>query len=32
MAEILLLSLDPRRPHFCSKIKVLNLSKNGLGK
>lgn len=32
MAEILVLALDPRRAEFKSKIKVLDLSKNNLGK
>jgi hypothetical protein len=32
MAEILFLALDPRRPDFASQLKVLNLSKNSLGK
>lgn len=32
MAEILVLALDPRRESFVSKIKVLDLSKNSLGK
>ena len=32
MAEILVLALDPRRANFKSKIKVLDLSKNNLGK
>lgn len=32
IAEILVLALDPRRANFVSKIKVLDLSKNSLGK
>ena len=32
MAEILVLALDPRRAEFKSRIKVLDLSKNNLGK
>lgn len=31
-ADILVLSLDPRRANFVSQIKVLNLAKNSLGK
>lgn len=31
-AEILSLAIDTRRPNFVSKIKVLDLSKNNLGK
>ena len=31
-ADILVLSLDPRRANFVSQIKVLNLSKNTIGK
>lgn len=31
-AEILVLALDPRRDDFKSKIKILDLSKNNLGK
>lgn len=31
-AELLVLALDPRRAEFCSKIKVLDLSKNNLNK
>jgi len=32
IADVLVLALDPRRPNFCSKIQVLNLAKNNLGK
>lgn len=32
IADVLVLALDPRRANFVSKIKVLNLSKNLLGK
>jgi len=32
IAEVLVLALDPRRANFVSKIKVLDLSKNALGK
>lgn len=32
IADVLVLALDPRRPQFCSKIQVLNLAKNNLGK
>jgi len=32
ISDILVLALDPRRDDFVSKIKVLNLSKNSLGK
>jgi len=32
LAEVLVLALDPRRENFVSNIKVLDLSKNALGK
>lgn len=32
IAEVFVLALDPRRSNFVSKIKVLDLSKNSLGK
>jgi Ran GTPase-activating protein (RanGAP) involved in mRNA processing and transport len=32
IAEVFVLALDPRRANFVSKIKVLDLSKNMLGK
>jgi Ran GTPase-activating protein (RanGAP) involved in mRNA processing and transport len=32
MADVLVLALDPRRASFVSKIKVLDLAKNSLGK
>lgn len=32
MAEVLVLALDPRRADFVSKIKVLDLAKNSIGK
>ena len=32
IAEVFVLALDPRRTNFVSKIKVLDLSKNALGK